>query len=184
MRLALRPHPDFPSTVIAGIEVEAELREGGVFALRYEAIGAPHGLSIPGHAAPGRADELWRTTCFEAFLKADGEPSYFEFNLSPSRRWAAYRFGGYREVMTNVEVEQDPSIVVEARADRLILAAELETDALAELASSGTWRLGLSAVIEAGDGSKSYWALAHPPGKPDFHHGDSFALEISAHERT
>jgi len=184
MRLALRPHPHFPSAVVSGIEVEAELRKGGVLALRYEAIGAPHGLSIPGQAAPGRADELWRTTCFEAFLKADGEPSYYEFNLSPSGRWAAYRFGAYREAMTDVEVGPDPAIVVETRADRLILAADLETDSLTELGSSGSWRLGLSAVIEAGDGSKSYWALAHPPGKPDFHHGDSFALEISAHERT
>jgi hypothetical protein len=40
------------------------------------------------------------------------------------------------------------------------------------------WRLGLSAVIEDTRGSLSYWALAHPPGKPDFHHADGFALEL------
>ena len=28
-------------------------------------------------------------------------------------------------------------------------------------------------------GGISYWALAHPPGKPDFHHADGFALELS-----
>ena len=28
------------------------------------------------------------------------------------------------------------------------------------------------------DGGISYWALAHPPGKPDFHHPDSFALTL------
>src|SRR3546814_3736372 len=33
-------------------------------------------------------------------------------------------------------------------------------------------KLALSAVIEELDGTKSYWALAHPPGKPDFHHPD------------
>jgi hypothetical protein len=33
-------------------------------------------------------------------------------------------------------------------------------------------------VIEAADGSLSYWALRHPPGKPDFHHRDAFALEL------
>ena len=42
------------------------------------------------------------------------------------------------------------------------------------------WRLGLSAVIEALNGEKSYWALAHPPEKPDFHHPDSFTLDLSA----
>jgi hypothetical protein len=41
------------------------------------------------------------------------------------------------------------------------------------------WRLGLSALIEDTGGHKSYWALAHPPGKPDFHHADSFAHEFS-----
>ena len=30
--------------------------------------------------------------------------------------------------------------------------------------------------IEDIDGGISYWALAHPAGKPDFHHPDSFAL--------
>ena len=41
-------------------------------------------------------------------------------------------------------------------------------------------RLGLSAVIEETSGRKSYWALAHPPGKADFHHSDCFALELPA----
>jgi hypothetical protein len=40
-------------------------------------------------------------------------------------------------------------------------------------------RLGLSAVIEENDGTISYWALKHLPGKPDFHHPDSFALELA-----
>ena len=35
-------------------------------------------------------------------------------------------------------------------------------------------------VIEELDGTKSYWALAHPPGKPDFHHPDCFALTLAA----
>jgi hypothetical protein len=41
------------------------------------------------------------------------------------------------------------------------------------------WRLGVSAVIEESDGAKSYWALKHAPGKPDFHHADSFAYELN-----
>jgi hypothetical protein len=35
-------------------------------------------------------------------------------------------------------------------------------------------------VIEAIDGTLSYWALAHAPGSPDFHHLDCFALELAA----
>ena len=40
--------------------------------------------------------------------------------------------------------------------------------------------IALSAVIEETDGTKSYWALRHPPGPPDFHHPDCFALRIPA----
>ncbi|MBI3061386.1 MAG: hypothetical protein HYY83_05345 [Deltaproteobacteria bacterium] len=35
-----------------------------------------------------------------------------------------------------------------------------------------------AARAPAQDGTISYWALKHPPGKPDFHHPDAFALEI------
>jgi hypothetical protein len=38
--------------------------------------------------------------------------------------------------------------------------------------------IGLTAVLEQTDGTKSYWALAHPPGKPDFHDPACFALEF------
>jgi hypothetical protein len=44
----------------------------------------------------------------------------------------------------------------------------------------GKWLAAITAVIEEADGTKSYWALNHPPGKPDFHHPDCFALELPA----
>ena len=56
------------------------------------------------------------------------------------------------------------------------LAATIDLSGLPK----GVWRVGFSAVIEERDGTMSYWALAHPPGKPDFHHRDCFALELPA----
>jgi hypothetical protein len=44
----------------------------------------------------------------------------------------------------------------------------------------GLSKLGLSAVIEEKDGTLSYWALAHPPGRADFHDPACFALELPA----
>jgi hypothetical protein len=36
-------------------------------------------------------------------------------------------------------------------------------------------------VLEEQDGTKSYWAIAHPdPDKPDFHHPDCFAAQLGA----
>ena len=42
----------------------------------------------------------------------------------------------------------------------------------------GLLLLGLAAVIESGNGDLSYWALKHPPGKPDFHHAHGFVYEV------
>jgi hypothetical protein len=39
-------------------------------------------------------------------------------------------------------------------------------------------QLAFSAIIEDDQGVLSYWALTHPPGRPDFHHPDAFALEL------
>src|SRR3546814_9971873 len=50
--------------------------------------------------------------------------------------------------------------------------------------AAGPVRVALSAVIEETDGTKSYWALRHPPGKPDFHHPDCFALALGAPDRS
>jgi len=45
------------------------------------------------------------------------------------------------------------------------------------------WRMGVSAVIEEVDGTKSYWALAHAPGPPDFHNPDCFIATLPAPDR-
>lgn len=47
------------------------------------------------------------------------------------------------------------------------------------LSGEPTLCLSVTAVIEETDGTKSYWALAHGSDKPDFHHPDSFVLELS-----
>ena len=39
-------------------------------------------------------------------------------------------------------------------------------------------RIALAAVVEARDGSRSYWALRHPAPSPDFHHANGFAIAL------
>jgi hypothetical protein len=40
-------------------------------------------------------------------------------------------------------------------------------------------RVALSAVVEEENGTLSYWALRHAPGKADFHCPDGFVLELA-----
>lgn len=103
---------------------------------------------------------------------------YLEFNLSPASHWAAYHFDGYRNGMQDLAVEA-PSISTASIGNSFAVGADIELSAQ-NLAQSG--ELALSAVIEERDGTKSYWALAHPPGKPDFHHPTCFAATLPAPE--
>lgn len=64
---------------------------------------------------------------------------------------------------------------IEIWSDHLSLHLKAEIGGLADY---DDWRLGLSAVIEEGSGCVSYWALAHPSAKPDFHHPGSFILTL------
>jgi len=77
-----------------------------------------------------------------------------------------------------VEISTAP-IEVRSSPNCYTLQASLELDRLPDLSREVSWRLGLSALIEDQSGGMSYWALAHPPGKPDFHHADGFALEFA-----
>jgi hypothetical protein len=120
----------------------------------------------------GRAEDLWQTTCFEAFLRTAGEEAYREWNFAPSGEWAAYDFTGYREGRTDPEVAP-PYVRMEDNMTWWAVGATIAIDA------GPSWQLGLSAVLEEKDGTKSYWAIAHPSGdKPDFHDPACFAARL------
>lgn len=174
MRLELTRHPDFPCDAVDAIAVEVA-RVGGRLSLRYCLTGRTDDLAIPPPAAPARADELWRHTCFEAFVQPRPGPAYREINLAPSGQWAAYGFDGYRAGMRPAEVG-DPGVAFRHTPEGCELNAALD------LADGAPWRVGLSAVIEERGGRISYWALRHPPGRPDFHSPDCLALDLPAPE--
>jgi hypothetical protein len=173
-RRALTAHPQ--GTAPAGIAVTATLAaaEAGGLGCEFRLAADLARLRLPEGPGGRRADGLWRHTCFEAFLAAPGAASYCEFNFSPAGDWAAYRFDGYRAGMRPAELAAPPRIVVQRTAGALTLSAQL---ALAGLFARGeALRVALAAVLEDERGALSYWALAHGPGAPDFHHAAGFAL--------
>lgn len=167
MEAQLKPHPRTPKGSTGGIIVLVE-REGEILRLQYVVDVNIDAVRWPEPARPGRADNLWRHTCFEAFVETDD--GYVEFNLSPSHEWASYRFDSPRCGMRRAD-EVATVLGLVGAYDHVALEARIELPL-------GAKRLGLSAVIEDVDGVISYWALNHPPGKPDFHHPDSFVLDL------
>ncbi|HVK81932.1 MAG TPA: DOMON-like domain-containing protein [Verrucomicrobiae bacterium] len=172
MRFALTPHPDFPSDAITAIEVEVVRVEPERLELTYRAQGDIARLLVPAPADPERTDGLWAATCFELFAKPAGGDAYCEFNFAPSSQWAAYAFDRYRAGMRELALET-PAIETSAVDDMFELRVAVEASVLRAGA-----RLALTAVIEDTRGAKSYWSARHAAGKPDFHHAESFAVEL------
>lgn len=168
MQTDLIRHPGAPSPV-RSIAVAAVRSEHGDLLLHYRVVGR---CLVPPPGLPHRADGLWRHSCFEAFVRGGG-CGYREFNFSPSRAWAAYRFDGYRRGMRRL-IASPPGIMARRDESGLNLYVRLGRDALPK----GEWHLGLTAVIESKDGTLSYWALRHPAGAADFHRADCFGMRL------
>ncbi|HZO22313.1 MAG TPA: DOMON-like domain-containing protein [Steroidobacteraceae bacterium] len=180
-RIALSPHPSTPADAIGGLEVEVRAEAGAVLALGYRLWADMARIRLPGSGeaidtAAGRAEELWKHTCFEAFLADARSSGYCELNFSPAGQWAAYHFDEYRRGMRALELFGPPQIAVRRSPERL------ELDALVRLPrerEAGPRKLALCAVIEEENGRLHYWAAQHPEGKPDFHHPDGYVLELT-----
>ena len=181
----LVPHPDSAATPEVALAVQAHLARADMLMLRYVLSGALQRLHVPEEAAAVRTAELWRQTCFEAFVQIDGTPGYLELNFSPSLAWQAYRFSARREGRAAAELPAPPNLTVGHReraipgaGDDAVVLEALVRLPLAYAQARRPLRLGLSAVVEDDGGTLSYWALRHAPGRPDFHHPDAFALTL------
>lgn len=150
----------------------------GVLEFSFSLEGDLARLRIPQRRPPRRAERLWQHTCFEAFIGRMDSPAYHELNFSPSGEWAVYAFRGYRDREPLADDEYEPRIAVRHARERLELGAVIALDRVSLIQERALLKLALSAVIEEESGALSYWALKHPPGKPDFHYPDAFALEL------
>jgi len=175
----LLSHPETCSPAARGITAQVRWTEAAALAVHYALDGDIARLRIPPLRSPRRADHLWQHTCFEAFVSAPGRPEYWEFNFSPSGEWAVYRFRKYRDPAPLDDAELAPHIAAYRADDHLDLHATICLNRLPINPHREYLCLGLSAVIEDENGALCYWALRHPADQPDFHHADSFSLEIA-----
>jgi hypothetical protein len=177
MRRTLQLDPDSVCEAVSGIEVDVARRPNGGVTLRYLVSGAIQDVLLPAPEAPVRAHQLWEHSCFELFIRPTPGDAYCEFNFAPSRHWAAYRFRRHRSGMADIEIGA-PKIECGRSSGSFEMRVDLDLDGVPELAHTSDWQLNLSTIIEEANGRKSYWALAHPPGKADFHNPDCFVLHL------
>lgn len=172
---SLTLHPDCKASPVTALCADIRATSAGC-EVEFRLEGALDSVRLPKPAPSQRASGLWQHTCFEFFWQPDGGENYHEFNLAPSNQWAAYGFDSYREGM------RDADIGAIALASGYNVSngqgvLELKASIAADLAAPA--KAGLSAVIELTDGTLQYWALAFPPGKPDFHAAVCRPLSLS-----
>jgi hypothetical protein len=156
------------------IEVHAEITPRGKrLDFRFE-LRDPGGLALdslrPGLASPpARADQLWKTTCFEAFWALPGERGYWELNISPSGKgWNCYRFEDYRSPASPAACLGYELTSLRATATSLegSLSANQELRAI---------EASLCAIVRTAKGTR-YFSTAHAGARPDFHLRESFII--------
>jgi len=178
--ITLRAHPHTATSPARTIAVDLQWGADGTLRLRFALRGRLDRIVVPPPQAPLATDGLWAHTCCEAFVAARGSTAYREFNFSPSRQWAIYDFSAYRAPGAAPAPLPAPAITLRRDGERLTLEAAIDA---AALPPGEVLQLGLSAVVEAHDGTLSYWALHHPGARPDFHHRDAFTLTLSPPRR-
>lgn len=180
MQARLMAHPSTPCNAISVFEARVQVQDPALLRIEYLLQGDLARLRIPPPRMAQRVDELWKHTCFEAFLLSAESAGYTELNFSPSGEWAAYGFSAYRTGMTPADGVGAPTTRIVREATALQVEVVIAVATIERARQSATpLKMALAAVIEDADGRVSYWAQRHPPGKPDFHHPDGFALEIS-----
>lgn len=171
--LSLTPFAPVEPSIVRALVVHVLEASADTLNLRYVLDAPLAHLRIPASRAARHADELWRHTCFEAFMRVRDSTAYYELNVSPSTEWALYSFSNTRKGMAPVIGAAAPELRMERTAHRLQIDVRLDLRSLSRLGS-----LALAAVIEDENARLSYWALKHPSPQPDFHHPDAFLLEL------
>jgi hypothetical protein len=175
----LTAHPSTPNEDVRSLEVQLRAKEPDILLFQYLLVADMGRVRVPLPGAGERAEDLWKHTCFEAFIAPADALGYHEFNFSPSLDWAIYRFSAYREGMSPAEIGGAPKISVRRDNAELELQSAVRVGHVAELRDARRLRIALAAVIEDDNGGLSYWGLRHPPGKPDFHHSHGFTMDVA-----
>lgn len=172
---ALAGHHDNPARFHQRVETALTRQPDGALEIVYAIHGLNLDLRVPTPHAPAPANALWQTTCCELFLGAIGQSGYREFNFSPSGQWTACDFADTRQRLPGAVACPAPTLAFARDEDLMRLTAKLPKAALPK---ADTLRIAVAVILETGGGHHGYWALAHPSGKPDFHHHAGFVLSL------
>lgn len=135
---------------------------------------------------PSRRNELWKHTCFEAFLKLPQTTHYFEINQNQSKDWNVYEFSEYRTGMQeskHLMLMQLSTQKSEPQHKTKIISEYQWSQNFLSQNNFETLQVGLCAVIESVHQTIDYYGITHSnKDQPDFHHFNSYKYTLSKSE--
>ena len=174
-RLIPFPAPHIPAISLAG---KCSLHDN-YLDLQYSLAGNIEEILLPPPSpSPSRKDELWKATCFEFFLAIKGQPGYWEFNLAPFGDWNVYRMDAYRRIGFREETAIS-QLHFEFKRESGGYALDVSVDLTPLIQAQQELQMAITAIIQAKDGSETYWALTHPAHYADFHLREGFILALA-----
>jgi hypothetical protein len=175
--MQLLPFPGTNSSF--SINAETELK-AALFTVKYTLKGPLKELKLAtGQKLGQRRNELWKSTCFEWFIKSPDEKNYWECNVSPGGDWNIYKLSDYRVGLTEEPLISSVDFQATKVSDQVwTLTITADLSSLKILNHGKKILVNLSTVLESQNGEKTYWSLAHTQKQADFHHPSHFVLEI------
>ena len=170
--------PYNPPAIVHSIEVKVLINKQN-WVLEFQLTGELEKLILPSlKHKKKRQDELWKSTCFEAFMALENN-SYLEFNFSPTGNWNCYHFSNYREDMRQFfGVELLDFVVLNTTHENPSrYHCQINLKPNEDLKPT---KIGITSVIETLDGKTNYWALRHSGEKADFHRSQDWLIPFDA----
>ena len=161
-------HPYQPCYEKIQIEGDVQFAEGKL-TVKFQWTDPDEKIVIGDALELERKAELWKHTCFEAFLHAEHHENYYEINLTPDGGWNAYEFQKYRTPQPPQESQN--LVLLSFHLEENLVEAQFHLKD-----QHHVWWCSLTAVIELVDGKKHYFAVEHKGDRPDFHLKESFKL--------
>lgn len=128
-----------------------------------------------------RANELWKITCIEFFIKSTSEKKYWEFNISPLGFWNFYELDDYRSNLNESSLCEPVQFTFSViKNQNLTFNLLININSLINyypyIIQNGL--LSITSVIRWKNNTTSYLALKHAENKPDFHSDIGFFISI------
>ena len=151
--------------------LEAEIKlEGNKILVSFQLMGNGFADKFFPESSLKRKDELWKSTCFEAFWSEPGSTKYCELNFNQNGEWNIYEFASYRLPQPPVASNQYKVTGIFSKDKKLNCAIEADKNL-------GVLEASLTCILKVGE-KTLYFATRHCGEKPDFHLRDSFILKV------